>query len=67
MTKKQQIVKQWVLFLKYGNEWKQEILIPETSNRLVDVKWNGNKLNTVALKYIDPQGNESPAEIRKMN
>jgi uncharacterized lipoprotein YddW (UPF0748 family) len=57
----------WVLFLKYDNDWKVEILDAQNYTSIIDRKLNGKNINSIAIKAIDRLGNESPAETKILN
>lgn len=50
---------QWVLFVKYGNEWQVEILPKKEAGKQISRTQNGKQCTMVALKAIDRLGNES--------
>lgn len=57
---------QWVLYIRYDNEWQTEILSKnETSKHINRIK-NGKKCNAVAVKAIDRLGNESDYAAKKI-
>jgi uncharacterized lipoprotein YddW (UPF0748 family) len=60
-------ISHWFLFLKYDNEWIVKILNSNDSTELVESRKNGKKIKAIAIKYIDKNSNESPAEIKYIN
>ncbi|MDO5655994.1 MAG: family 10 glycosylhydrolase [Flavobacteriaceae bacterium] len=56
-------VRQWVIYLKYGTEWKSTLHDFETTNKLIPKSLIQNNkehlLELVAIKAIDRNGNES--------
>lgn len=57
---------QWVLFTRYGNEWRTQILNPDIQNMEIIKFYNGKNLNAVAIKAIDRLGNESDYKAEKV-
>ncbi len=57
---------QWVLFTKYGDEWKTVILNSDIQSLEFPKTYNGKSINTVAVKAIDKLGNESDYKAEKI-
>ena len=57
---------QWVLFTRYSNEWRTQILNPDIQNMEIIKFYNGKNLNAVAIKAIDRLGNESDYKAEKV-
>ncbi len=49
----------WVIYAKYGDIWKTEILDLSTTHKTLPKTENGKSLNIIAIKAIDRLGNES--------
>lgn len=64
---KQQEVRHWVLYLKYGDEWVSEILEPEVHFRFIQKNKNNKKLNLIAVKAVDRVGGESDYSAIKID
>lgn len=61
-----QKVFQWILYLKYGENWETEILEKNIISQNIPSAKNGKKLNTIAVKSVDRLGNESDYEAKKL-
>ncbi len=57
---------QWVLYMRYDNEWEIEILPKNQLTKNIARSKNGKNCNTVALKAIDRLGNESDYAAKKI-
>ncbi|RZJ87014.1 MAG: hypothetical protein EOO20_17050 [Chryseobacterium sp.] len=57
---------QWVLFTKYGNDWRTQILNSDIQNMEIVKLYNNKMLNTIAIKAIDRLGNESDYKADKV-
>ncbi len=57
---------QWVLFVRYGEQWETEILTKENLSKNIAKSKNGKSLNTVAIKSIDRLSNESDYDAAKI-
>ena len=49
----------WILYMRYGQEWRVEIMDSSVSSREIVRDRNGKKLNAVAVQAVDRLGNES--------
>lgn len=52
-------VVQWVVYLRYGEEWQIGIFESVVHKMQADLVKNGKKLNTIAIQSIDRVGNKS--------
>ncbi|MDP9955566.1 uncharacterized lipoprotein YddW (UPF0748 family) [Epilithonimonas hungarica] len=57
----------YVIYLKYGNNWKTEILSPETINKNVVSEFNGKKLSTVIVRSINKLGKLGGYKVTMIN
>lgn len=53
------IVREWLLYTKYGENWNVEIVTPQTLAKNIDQKKEGKNLSAVAIRSVDKLGNES--------
>ena len=58
---------QWVLYAKYGDTWKTEILTSDITSLVIPAANNGKSLNTVAIQAIDKLSNPSEYKALKIN
>lgn len=58
-SKKQDKVRHWILYSKYGENWEIEILDQPISSKNISIYKSDQKLKIVALKAVDRLGNES--------
>ncbi|HUH25634.1 MAG TPA: family 10 glycosylhydrolase [Flavobacterium sp.] len=57
---------QWVLYMRYGNNWTTEILPYDVRTKKLSPQKEGKPLQAVALKAIDRLGNESDYTAQKV-
>ncbi|MGX9987067.1 glycoside hydrolase family 10 protein [Soonwooa purpurea] len=58
---------QWVLYTKYANTWKTEILTSDITSLIIPSSRDGKNLNTIAIQAIDKLSNESEYKALKIN
>lgn len=58
---------QWILYVKYGENWEPDILEKAIISRKLPLIKNGKKLTTIAIKSVDRLGNESEYEAKRLN
>ncbi|WP_373781622.1 glycoside hydrolase family 10 protein [Kaistella sp.] len=61
-----QNVFQWILYVKYGENWESDILEKNITFQNLPLTKNGKKLSTIAIKSVDRLGNESEYVTTKL-